>query len=87
MIVGINVGGETYYARVFDWRNYEYSRRPLEFSNTEVGFKAWMDESAEKRGKTVVIPRHGANGSLQVHVGEIPAGQRNEAGACGTPPY
>ncbi len=37
LIVGIDVGSETHYARAFDWRNYEYSRKPLEFSNTEAG--------------------------------------------------
>lgn len=59
LIVGIDVGSETHYARAFDWRNYEYSRKPLEFSNTETGFltfKAWMEEIAEKHGKDVVIP-------------------------------
>ena len=59
LIVGIDVGSETHYARAFDWRNYEYTKKPLEFSNTEAGFqtfKAWMGELAEKHGKTAVIP-------------------------------
>lgn len=59
LIVGIDVGSETHYARAFDWRNYEYTKKPLEFSNTEAGFqtfKAWMEELAEKHGKTAVIP-------------------------------
>ncbi len=59
LIVGIDVGSETHYARAFDWRNYEYTKKPLEFSNTEAGFltfKAWMEEIAEKYGKNVVIP-------------------------------
>ncbi len=34
LIVGIDVGSETHYARAFDWRNYEYSKKPLEFSLT-----------------------------------------------------
>lgn len=38
LIVGIDVGSETHYARAFDWRNYEYTKKPLEFSNTEAGF-------------------------------------------------
>lgn len=37
LIVGINVGSESHYARAFDWRNYEYTKKPLEFSNTETG--------------------------------------------------
>lgn len=59
LIVGIDVGSETHFARAFDWRNYEYSKKPLEFSNTEAGFmtlKAWMADLAEKYGKNVVIP-------------------------------
>lgn len=59
LIVGIDIGSETHYARAFDWRNYEYSRKPLAFSNNEAGFmefKAWMEDIAEKNGKTVVIP-------------------------------
>lgn len=59
LIVGIDVGSETHYARAFDWRNYEYTKKPLEFSNTEAGFlafKAWVGELMEKNGKTAVIP-------------------------------
>lgn len=59
LIVGIDVGSEAHYARAFDWRNYEYSKKPLEFSNTEAGFltfKAWVEDIAEKHGKTAVIP-------------------------------
>lgn len=59
LIIGIDVGSETHFARAFDWRNYEYSKRPLEFSNNEAGFltfKAWMEDIAERNGKTVVIP-------------------------------
>ena len=47
LIVGIDVGSETHYAWAFDWRNYEYTGKPLEFSNTEAGFqtfRAWMEE-------------------------------------------
>lgn len=59
MIVGIDVGSETHYARAFDWRNYEFTKKPFEFSNSEPGFlmfKAWMADLAEKHGKTAVIP-------------------------------
>ena len=54
MIVGIDVGSEPHYARALDWRNYEYTRKPLEFSNMEEGFlifKAWVEAIAEKRGR------------------------------------
>ena len=33
LIVGIDVGSETHYARAFDWRNYEYSKKPFAFNN------------------------------------------------------
>jgi len=59
LIVGIDVGSETHYARAFDWRNYEYTKKSLEFSNTEAGFltlKTWVTDIAEKYGKTAVIP-------------------------------
>lgn len=59
LIIGIDVGSETHFARAFDWRNFEYSKKPLAFSNNEEGFltfKTWVDEIAEKHGKAVVIP-------------------------------
>ena len=59
LIVGIDVGSETHFARAFDWRNYEFTKKPFEFSNSEAGFltfKAWMEDLLEKNGKSVVIP-------------------------------
>ena len=53
LIVGIDVGSETHYARAFNWRNYEYSKKPFAFSNDEAGFssfKDWMDDIAEYNG-------------------------------------
>ena len=43
LIVGIDVGSVTHYARAFDWRNYEYTKKPLEFSNTEEGFLTFKE--------------------------------------------
>lgn len=59
LIIGIDVGSEVHYARAFDWRNYEYSKKPLAFSNDKAGFaefKAWMDGMMEKHNKTVMVP-------------------------------
>lgn len=59
LVVAIDVGSETHYARAFDWRNYEYSKKPLVFSNDEAGFatfKSWMLDIAEKHNKDVVLP-------------------------------
>lgn len=59
LIIGIDVGSGTHFARVFDWRNDEYTKKPFEFSNSEEGFqvfKAWMEGLLVKHGKTGVIP-------------------------------
>lgn len=58
LIVGIDVGSETHYARAFDWRNIEFSKKPFAFSNDEAGFtsfKAWLEDIKEKFGKTIVL--------------------------------
>lgn len=59
LVVGIDIGSETHYARAFDWRGYEYSKKPFAFSNDEAGFalfSAWMEDIKEKHGKDTVIP-------------------------------
>ena len=59
LIIGIDVGSQTHYARAFDWRNYEYSKKAFAFSNDEEGFMAfknWMNEIAEKHQKEAIIP-------------------------------
>lgn len=38
LVIGIDVGSETHYARVFDYRGYEFSKKPFMFSNDEAGF-------------------------------------------------
>lgn len=45
LVLGIDIGSETHYARAFDYRGIEYSKKPFKFSNTDVGFvtlKAWV---------------------------------------------
>ena len=45
LVIGIDVGSETHYARAFDYRGIEYSKKPFKFSNTEAGFvtfKEWI---------------------------------------------
>lgn len=59
LVVGIDIGSETHYARAFDWRGFEYSKKPFAFSNDEAGFalfSAWMEDIKEKHGKDTVIP-------------------------------
>ena len=72
LIVGIDIGSETHYARSFDWRNYEYSKKPFAFSNDEAGFasfKAWMDDIADKHGKETVIPGMEPTGHYWLNLG------------------
>lgn len=59
LIIGIDVGSETHYARAFDHRGYEFSKRPFKFSNDEPGFmtfKSWMEDIKETHEKDKVIP-------------------------------
>ena len=44
LIVGIDVGSETHYARAFDWRNIEFSKKPFAFSNDEAGFTSFKEK-------------------------------------------
>ena len=58
LVVGIDVGSEFHYARAFDYRNYEYSRKAFKFSNTEGGFaafKAWMLDIKTEYGKDAIL--------------------------------
>lgn len=58
LVIGIDVGSETHYARAFDWRCYEYSKKALKFSNTEQGFASlmsWMQEIRDTHGKNEII--------------------------------
>ena len=71
-ISGIDVGSETHYARAFDWRNIEFSKKPFAFSNDEAGFtsfKAWLEDIKEKFGKTSVLPGMEPTGHYWFHLG------------------
>ena len=72
LIIGIDIGSETHYARAFDWRNYEYSKKPFAFNNDEEGFetfRSWMNEIAEKHGKDTVIPGMEPTGHYWLNLG------------------
>ena len=58
LVLGIDVGSETHYARAFDYRGIEYSKKPFKFSNTEIGFVTfteWILDIKEKHGKDKVV--------------------------------
>ena len=43
LIVGIDVGSETHYARAFSWRNYEYSKKPVSYTHLDVYKRQALD--------------------------------------------
>ena len=58
LVLGIDVGSETHYARAFDYRGIEYSKKPFKFSNTEAGFvtfKEWILDIKERHEKDKVV--------------------------------
>ncbi len=74
LIIGIDVGSVTHYARAFNWRNYEFSTKPFEFSNTEDGFntfKSWIEELKEKHGMEKVIPGMEPTGHYWFNLGKF----------------
>ena len=74
LVVGIDVGSETHYARAFSWRGFEFSRKPLEFSNSEEGFealKAWIEDLKKKRGLDKVIPGMEPTGHYWFNLGKF----------------
>ena len=78
------MGSENYYARVFNWRNYEYSKNLFAFSNDETGFvafKDWMDDIAEGHGETwdeSCDSGNGTNRPLLAESWSVFAGKENE---------
>lgn len=58
LVVGIDVGSELHYARAFDNRGIEYSRKPFSFANNKTGFdafKGWIAGFLNKYHKKFVI--------------------------------
>ncbi len=74
LVVGIDVGSETHYARAFDWRGYEYSAKAFRFSNTEAGFASfltWMQDIAKDNGKQAVLPGMEPTGHYWFELGKF----------------
>ena len=74
LVIGIDVGSETHFARAFNWRGYEFSRKPLEFGNTEEGFETlrnWIRELKEKQGMDKVIPGMEPTGHYWFNLGKF----------------
>ncbi len=74
LVVGIDVGSETHFARAFDWRGYEYSKKAFMFSNTEAGFASfqeWIEGMALTNGKTDVLPGMEPTGHYWFELGKF----------------
>jgi len=57
LVVGIDIGKETHYARAFDYRGLELAKL-LKFSNTAEGYKLldrWMQDTSKQHAKTEII--------------------------------
>jgi len=56
--VGVDIGSEMNFARAFDWRGKEVSKRAFRFGNDNEGFTAfaeWMNDLLNKTAKTELI--------------------------------
>ena len=74
LVLGIDVGSETHYARAFDYRGIEYSKKPFKFSNTEAGFvtfKEWILDIKERHEKDKVVPGMEPTGHYWFNLGKF----------------
>ncbi len=54
MVVGVDIGSEVHFARAFDFRGFEFSKRAFRFENTREGFNAfdiWITDLMKKNAK------------------------------------
>ena len=58
LVVGVDIGSQDHFARAFDWRGIEFTKRAFRFTNTGVGFLSfirWLYELEQKTEKKKVI--------------------------------
>lgn len=58
LVVGVDIGSQDHFARAFDWRGFEYTKRAFKFSNTGIGFLSfvrWLYELQDKTDTKKVI--------------------------------
>ena len=73
LVIGIDVGSETHYARAFDHRGFEYSKKAFQFSNDEAGFESlqeWILDIKEKHEKENVVPGMEPTGHYWFNLGK-----------------
>lgn len=74
LVIGIDVGSEIHYARAFDNRGIEFSKKPFKFSNDEKGFLdfcEWMQEIAKNHGKDEFMPGMEPTGHYWFNLGKF----------------
>lgn len=74
LVVGIDIGSETHYARAFDWRGIEFSKKAFSFSNTEAGFvnfMEWVSEIMYRYDKDKVMPGMEPTGHYWFNLGRF----------------
>ena len=74
LVLGIDVGSEMHYARAFDYRGIEYSKKPFKFSNTEAGFvtfKEWILDLKDRHEKEKVVPGMEPTGHYWFNLGKF----------------
>lgn len=73
LVVGVDVGSESHFARAFNWRGIELSKKVFEFSNTKEGFenfKGWMHDIADRHGMNKIIPGMEPTGHYWLNLGK-----------------
>ena len=45
LVIGVDVGSETHYARAFNWRGQEFSKKAFSFGNDLGGYRPRCDPS------------------------------------------
>ncbi len=74
LVVGIDIGSESHFTRVFDYRGIEYTKKAFEFSNTEAGFhefQLFLEDMAKKHGKEKVLPGMEPTGHYWFNLGKF----------------
>ena len=85
LIIGIDVGSEMHYARAFDYRGIEYSKKPFSFNNSEAGFemfKAWIYDIKEKHEEDKVVPEMEPTGHYWFNLGKNVPGRKESGVWC-----
>ena len=74
LVIGIDVGSEFHYARAFNYRGIEFSKKPFKFTNDEIGFEgffSWMLEIKRKHSMKKVVPGMEPTGHYWFNLGKF----------------